>query len=156
MSYERTKKVLTTFLVLYTFIGVGAHVTSVDTEDAYPFFSWFLFVKVPPRIQTGFDVVLVSVDGKRLETPAPLLSRPDVFGSEGLTERDLSAMTGQFARLIRGKRNEQIAEARREFEARFNTRVSYAVREYSYNTLEYFKNKNIASSTVLAEFLVAK
>lgn len=156
MSYEHTKKALLIFLVVYAFIGFGAHATSTSTEDAYPFFSWFLFVTVPPRIQSGFDIVLVSVDGERLETPVSLLESPDVFLSEGIAEQNISALTERFVHAIRGRRNEDIVVLRQELEAQFNKHISYAVREYSYDTLEYFKNKRIASSTILAEFLVGK
>lgn len=156
MNYLRTKKILAMFLILYAFIGFGAHTTSTATEDAYPFFSWFLFVTVPPRTQSGFDVMLVSVNGKRLETPAPLLSRPDVFAGDGLTEQYLSALTERLAHSVRGRRSEQISETRRGLETRFSTEASYAVRAYTYDTLEYFKTKQVASSTVLAEFLVEK
>ncbi len=156
MNYTNAKKTIATFLILYAFVGFGAHATSVSTEDAYPFFSWFLFVTVPPRIQSGFDIMLVSVDGERLETPVHLLDRPDVFSSEGVTERELSEITQRFAHSIRGKRHEQISELRRMLEVHFSTHASYAVREYSYDPLEYFKNKKVSSSIILAEFLVGK
>ncbi len=156
MNYARTKKTLLVFLTLYAFVGFGAHIASTSTEDAYPFFSWFLFVTVPPRTQSGFDITLVSVDGKRLETPAALLGRPDVFSSDGLTEQYLSALAERLAHSIRGRRNDQITETRRELETHFNVEASYAVRAYTYDTLKYFKTKQIASSTVLAEFLVEK
>ncbi len=156
MNYERGKKAVTIFLVTYALVGVGAHITSTSTEDAYPFFSWFLFVTVPPRVQSGFDIMFVSIEGKRLETPLPLLSRPDVFLSEGISGRDLSTISERLAHSITGRRNDQITAIRGEIETHFARQASYVVRAYSYDTLEYFKSGRIATSTVLAEFLVEK
>ena len=156
MSYIRAKKILASFLVLYAFIGFTAHTMSTSTEDVYPLFSWFLFVTVPPRIQSGFDIMLVSVQGKRLETPVPLLSRPDIFSNEKISEQELSFITENLARSIWGQQGERISEVRQQLEANFTTQASYVVREYTYDPLEHFKSGRIASSTVLAEFRIGK
>ena len=156
MSYERAKRILVVCLMLYAVIGFGAHATSTGTEDAYPFFSWFLFVTVPPRVQSGFDIMLVSTKGKSLEAPVPLVSRPDIFSSEEMSEQRLSAITEMLARSIQGQEDGRISELRRQLEAPFSSQASYIVREYTYDPLLYFKTKQVASSTVLAEFRVEK
>ena len=156
MNYIRAKKILASFLVLYAFVGFTAHTMSTSTEDVYPFFSWFLFVTVPPRIQSGFDIKLVSVEGKRLESPTPLFERPDVFSGEEMSEQGLSSVTEMLARSIRGQQGERVSGVRQQLESNFTTQASYIVREYTYDPLEYFKHKSIASSTILAEFRVGK
>ncbi len=156
MNYGRTKKALVILLASYAFIGFGAHATSTGAEDAYPFFSWFLYVTVPSRVQTGFDSMLVSVNGKRLETPLPLLDRPDIFSKGELTEQRLSALIEELAYAIRARQSGHTSALREKLETHFNTQASYIVREYTYDPLEYFKNKRIASSTVLMEFQVGK
>ncbi len=157
MNYTNAKKVLMTCLLLYAAIGFGAHATRTSTEDVYPFFSWFLFVTVPPRIQSEFDIVLVSVDGNRLDTPAPLLERPEVFSGGAMSLQGLSAIAEQLARSVQEQRGERTSALRRELDTHFiNSRASYVVRENTYDPIEYFKNKRIASSTILAEFRVGK
>lgn len=157
MNYGRTKRTLITFLISYAFIGFGAHITSASNEDAYPFFSWFLFVTVPPRVQSGFDIVIVSAHGQKLEIPAFPLNRPDVFVSGGLTEGDISALAERLGRSVLGRQDREVLGVRSELETHFNTpRATYVVREFTYDPLEYFKSKSVASTTVLAEFTVGK
>lgn len=155
MSYERTKRLLAGFLVLYALIGFGAHVTHTSSEDVYPFFSWFLFVTVPPRVQAKFDFVLISVNGQNIETPVSPLSRPDVFSPEGVTEQNLSELAEHLRKALQVNDTGDVTYVRGEFEKHFTvSRASYGVRETTYNPIDYFKNGTVASSTVFAEFNV--
>lgn len=151
MTYTRTKYLLIIFLMLYALIGVSAHITSNAQEDTYPFFSWFLFVTVPARTQTGFDFMITSVNGEHFDSPVSLLSRPDLFSSGDLSAQRISELAQRLGQALRDNRQDTAAAARTALESHFTTpHTTYLVREFTYSPIEYFKTGATASTSVLA------
>jgi len=147
MPYARARTAALIGLSIYIAVGFSAHVLSNGGEDAYPFFSWFLFVNVPQRVQSGFDVVVVDGMG------AQSLTESDAFFGDGMM-RDILALENRLGRAVKGGNPLEIAEARRELESFLSGPVTYRVREITYDPLEYFSSKAVLEATVLAEYLL--
>ena len=70
MTYEHAKQTVFIFLAGYCCVGLLAHVANIThntPEDLYPFFSWFLFVRVPSRVQFDYEARMSAGAGKSRE-----------------------------------------------------------------------------------------
>lgn len=150
MDYATRKTFALLFLLLYAGIGFTAHAVSGDRgEDAYPFFSWFLFVNVPQRVQTGFDVQVTAIDGQPVAPVSILVS--DAYRNE-LRAREIVALESRLGDALKYGGTQEGTDARRALESGFTKNVTYRVREITYDPLAYFKDKTVLRETILAEF----
>gem|GEM_PF-2247105 len=147
MNYATGKGYAILFLTLYASIGFATHALSNNSgEDAYPFFSWFLFVNVPPRIQTGFDVHTVEVNSSQS------LRQSALFRDEGLMRRDIVALENRIGQAAKSGNAEEIRSARRSIESRLPAGTVYRVREITYDPLKYFISKSVLIESTVSEF----
>lgn len=157
MNYDTMKKSVLAFLAVYALIGLIAHTTRSGNEDVYPFFSWFLFVNVPARTQSAYDIVLISAHGEKLSVPVSLLERPDVFAAQGMSAQGLSVISERLGHAHRQARRADLLRTRADLETHFIIPdATYALREYTFDPLEYFKRGTVASTTLLAEFTIGE
>jgi hypothetical protein len=147
MDFARKKAVALVCLIVYVCIGFSAHALSPESENAYPFFSWFLFVQVPPRVQTGFEVRVVLATSTQ-----PIRTSAD-FDAHGLMQRDIIMLEARIGHAVKGGNPEEIRTAREGLEARMTSGAKYELVEITYNPLEYFKNKTTHGESVLAQFI---
>lgn len=142
MGLIQQKTVAILFLALYAGIGFSAHALSGEKgEDAYPFFSWFLFVNVPQRVQTGFDVRIGNLR---------LLDSPE-FRS-GLMRREAATLENRIGEAVKSGSAQRIQAARRDIESRLPAGTTYLVREITYDPLEYFTAKSTLRESIIGEF----
>jgi len=152
MSYSQAKAFVLMFLCGYAFLGILAHATSRGEEDVYPIFSWFLFVNVPPHMQSGFDVNILSVSGKPVAQPNEILVRPEIFALNGLMTRDIISLKRDLARAVIEHRTGDIAILRARLESHFHSKTVYMLSETRYDALDYFLTKQVATSTPIVTF----
>lgn len=63
-NYRKLACMLTFFLLAYLMLGLGSLATS--RQEIFPFFSWFLFAKVPSQIEK-YAIVILPVQDERDE-----------------------------------------------------------------------------------------
>ncbi len=158
MTFARAQAIAIIFLCLYAGIGFTAHLAAREAEDVYPFFSWFLFVTVPQRSQSSFDIRIIAVDGKELDPPQLLFQNAEAFMRPDPAKRDMLALAlaQALGRALRQENQIEIERFREQLASRFIIPVTYEVREIGYDPIEYFKSKSVATSTILGTFTTGK
>jgi hypothetical protein len=56
------------FLVLYVGV-IAVNSPTGGAEEVFPLYSWDLFSRVPPRDNLDYDLRLIALNGRKLETP---------------------------------------------------------------------------------------
>lgn len=153
MTYISYRNLALTFLCIYALIGAGAHLTRTSTEDVYPFFSWSLFVQVPPREQDAFVALVVADGGERLETPVPL-AHFSGFSMEGLNTSTLGAHIHQLGHALGTTDTAKAAKLQRALDERFARPVTYAIVHERFHPMEKFLFGSVSTSTVVRIFEV--
>lgn len=156
MRYERAKRVLLGFLAAYALIGFWAHLTSADQEDAYPFFSWLLFIRAPQHEQEIYDIRVIAVEGKKLETPRSLVDMPDVYDVSNVSYKEIPEAARNIGVAIRSNNQAMLDELLNALDASFKASAVYEVQKQTVDPLEYFLRKTAATSTTIAVFEVRK
>lgn len=149
MTYAHAKNVLLLFFFAYVAISFGARVLSNTTEDFYPFFSWSLFEKVPPRIQSGYEIRVIAVHGTQ-SAPVPLADRPDLL-YPGFYVRDLNQLSFLMGMELRRGDDDEFIATEQEFLSHVNTNISYELDAITYNPLERFLNGAVLTRKALVQ-----
>lgn len=153
MTYKNLKFSVVSFLILYFVIGITAHATRRGTEDVYPFFSWFLFVEVPPRIQSGFDIRVISIEAKALDAPQSLSGTDPVFIQSGLTDKALRDISNGLGQAIMSKNEASLTMYKNLFESKLARSISYEVSAVEFNPIDRVLSKKVSARNVLGEFI---
>lgn len=152
MRYQQLQQCVIIFLVLYAAIGLGARFLSTETEDVYPFFSWFLFERVPPRVQTDMEVLVHAV-GKD-PFPSPLPFREVVaLHNPARSKAWYYTTIQQLGNALEKKRADEAALLRKTFEETFiHKPVTYEVVQQTYNPIDRFLYHRIIEQRSLGVF----
>lgn len=151
MHYHRLKVLVIGFLIAYFVVGIAARTVTAGDEDTYPFFSWFLFSKVPSRIQSDYAIKIIEVDGKPLPQPTLLEKTSGIFNnSRSLAEYFQTARNLGVS--LKQKQLGQVNQIRTHLEKNlFSGRlVTYEVLEIRYNPIERYKSGKFISSERIA------
>lgn len=140
MRYESYKKILILFFVVYF---VGGLMTAVlppwKDKSVIPFFSWFLFDRVPPTKRLEYVARVLEYQGKVLEQP-PLFSE-----AKGIVMEPRSAkareIIREFTLAILERNEKEENRLRRIFEQSFMPAcVRYEMALIEYSPIERWKN----------------
>jgi len=154
VSYEIVKKILILFLVTYFVIGVAARFLSAGTEDFYPFFSWFLFIRVPLRVQSDFSIQIHEFGEKKFETPVFVDELSGVYDTDAYSRTQYHNLIQRLALSIKRREKNQIIKLREELEKKFILRpVVYGVVERKFNTIEHWKTGAVIEIISIAKFI---
>lgn len=145
-KYSALKWFIVACLAGYVAIAVSFNAFG---REPYFFFSWFVFSRVPSEAQIGYDVRLLSADGKDLEKPASLLELRGTYSVEGINAPEYRRRFGIFSRTYGDPRSQDkrlidaliVAESAR-----------YEFVRQSFNPVERWKTGAIATTTVLGTF----
>jgi len=153
MSYKLLKKVVIVFLAAYFSVGLLARFLSIGTERFYPFFSWFLFTRVPPRIQTSFDLRIYEFEGKQFDPPIFFEKAGSVYKKNSRLMAEYRNLIQRLGTAAKQNRKDEITQLRRELEANFLSHpVIYDIVEIRYNIIEYWKSGHIIEAKQIAIF----
>jgi hypothetical protein len=151
MSYKTTKGTTIAFLTLYVAIGIGNHFASHGQEDLYPFFSWFLFVEVPNRVQENLEVAITSAETMRLSSPVEIGTLPGIF-KPGTDIDHIRNLSMRLAQALSEKNSPIFDSLQRELEMNFAMPVTYQIRRVRFDVIERFKSGIVLSVEPVAEF----
>lgn len=152
MSYGMLRTALFSFLVLYAVVGFLTHVTARSRENFYPFFSWSLFAKVPPRIQEEFEMRIIGIRGERFERPVPLFEARNLLLLSPASVQEAERLVEEFGRALSG--NGQETEAlRKALESRFDPTLSYEIVKIKFNPIDRLRSGQVLTEESTARFL---
>lgn len=150
--YETAKKIAFGFIIAYFCIGVTAHATSRSQEDVYPFFSWFLFANVPPRIQSGFEIEVTSVEGKKLASPERLAASSPLFKKGEVSEKYLGELSERLGYAVTRRDAGAIEATSKELGSRLVKPAGYQISQVTFNPIDKWARGETISRTVIASF----
>lgn len=151
MPYKRAVVLVYAFLLLQASFGFTAHVLSTGPEDAYPFFSWFLFVHVPERTQSSFEARVREVDGIELPHAPELTIVPNIMHPTekmNVVRRDIQAL----GHALKTADETAIEAARMRFERHLTKSVRYEILELTFDPIERVRTGAIERSEILSVF----
>lgn len=130
---------LISFLVVYFIVGLStAALPAWKNKSITPFFSWFLFDKVPNKGQTS-SVRILEYDGNVFEPPLLFTEAKNVV-SEPRSQKARQVIQ-EFLRSIERNQSEEIESVRATFEQNFlPSCVRYEVVALEYNPIERWKS----------------
>lgn len=153
MSYRILGQLIIVFLVVYFSVGIAARFLSRGTEDFYPFFSWFLFTTVPPRIQTDYAIRIVEAGGKKFDPPVFFERADDVYEKGDRSVAEYSRLTRSLAMSVRGNQKEEVERLRSALERKFLVYpVVYEAVEVTFSPIERWKTGEVLGVKTLATF----
>ena len=152
MTYAASKRIVVGFLLVYLLGGLLARSATNYQDEYYPFFSWFLFYRIPARDYSNFAVRILAAGGTTYDPPLMFENASGVYE----TRTDLSIYHNfiqSLAQAVRNKRSSQIETFRNQLEAHFLRRpVMYEVDEVRYNPVERWQTGTVHTITPLATF----
>ena len=148
LSHSLLEKLIVLFLVSYFVVGVYAHFYIINQEEVYLLYSWDLYTKVPPRIQTEFAILIHEFEGKRLENPiiferarGVLYSSLTEYRHATYNKTSIQNIVRLLAPSILQDKTREIERLRMELEKTFLSHpVVYEVVEVTFNPIERWKN----------------
>ncbi len=150
MTYARAQYALVFFLLFYSAVGFGAHFSS-SSQGVYPFFSWFLFVEIPSRVQTNFELFVTELSDRTVDFPLHPEELPGVLWG-GVEKKNFNILVRRLGEAIKGKQAESVDELRRELELYLPGVVSYEVQEVVFNPIQRFRFGDSFSSESIGRF----
>lgn len=153
MSYPLFKFLLLAGLVTYFVVGVSARVLTEGDEDTYPFFSWFLFSKVPPRIQDDYLIKILEYRGQTQTPPLLVEKTPGIFNS-ARSLAEYFQMTRNLGVAVKRGDTKEISRYRTHIENNLfsSQKLKYQVLEVRYNLIDRYRNGSLLSSQEIAVF----
>lgn len=151
MPYKRAVMLVYAFLLLQASFGFTAHILSTGQEDAYPFFSWFLFVHVPERTQSSFEARVREVDGKELPYATELTGVPNLMHPTekmNVVRRDVQAL----GHALKTADNAAVEVARAHFERHLTKSARYEILELTFDPIQRVRTGAIVRSEILSVF----
>ena len=157
MSYRAAKISVLLFLAVYFCTGMLARFFSKGVkgvEDVYPFFSWFLFVEVPHRIQSEYGIRFLEIGGKTLDPP--LFFEKAVGAAYNPTRRpaeEYHHLIQLLGGAVKRKDAQETARLRAEIEKEIlDHSAVYEISEIIFNPVERWRNGSVMEIKPLAEF----
>lgn len=153
MNYSRVKLLLLSFLVIYFVVGVSSRVSTKGDEDTYPFFSWFLFSKVPARVQDDFLIKILEYKGKTQSPPLLVEKTPGIFNS-ARSLAEYFQMTRNLGSAVRRGNAAEVNRYRKHVETNLfsSQKLKYQVLEVRYNLIDRYRSGSLLSSQEIAVF----
>ncbi|MEN9561391.1 MAG: hypothetical protein RIQ56_664 [Candidatus Parcubacteria bacterium] len=151
-EYPTARNCVFVFLVTYALIGFGAHIFSKGQEDVYPFFSWFLFVQVPQRIQDGYEVRVTILSGEKKHSSPLLQESIGASTSLNYPAREVIRLGNELGRALKQGEDARVLAYRTLLEAMLTKPCEYEVREVRYDPREYYLSKTTKETLVLARY----
>lgn len=153
MRYPLFKILLIGFLATYFIVGVSSRVITRGDEDTYPFFSWFLFSKVPARIQDDYLIKILEYRGQIQVPPLLVEKTPGIFNS-ARSLAEYFQMTRNLGVAVRRGDTKEINRFRTHIENNLfsSQKLKYQVLEVRYNLIERYKSGSLLSSQEIAVF----
>lgn len=155
MSHNVFKIFLVALFLLYF---LGSFYTSGTLEgEAYPFFSWFVFTKVPPKFQEGYTIRILKYGDKQLHSPVSFEDAYDVYMNRGIASPQYNYMIRALGTSVENKDLREIKRHRHTLEATFLSQpVVYEVVKIKFSTLERWRTGQVLESKSIAVFNVPK
>lgn len=158
MSYKYFRALLVALLVLYW--GAGYYYSKSFAGERYPFFSWFVFSRIPPRYETEDSIRLLELNGARLSPPLLLKDayRENYFAKgPGLSISQYRFLARSLGSAVGRKNEELVRRYRTEIEnGLLGNTVVYEVVRVRYDTIEFWKSGAVQSVEPLATFTVER
>ena len=153
MSYKLLRKIIMAFLIFYFSVGLFARYLSDGVEDVYPFFSWFLFSKVPARIQIDFAIRIHEFAEKRFEPPIFFEKAKGIYDKTSYSTTDYYHLVQLLGMSLQSNRMNEVKRLRRELEKNFlSYPVVYEVVELKFNPIERWKTGQFIGIKSLVTF----
>lgn len=137
-NYQFLKKFIFILLFLYFVLGIAAFPMG-NTKTLIPFFSWFLYIRVPNETNM-YAVRIYEYHGKKFDPPVFLHEAKNIVSeSSSAKAREIIQRLG---RSITNGHNNQIRYLRRLFEdAYVSSPAKYEIVKIKYNPIKLW-NKN--------------
>ncbi len=152
MIYHRDKLILIFFFLVYVMVGIGAHFFADRGRGIYPFFSWFLFVEIPPRIQTSFELFVTEFQGEPVFPAVPLKDLTSISLGMGNTKKFFYLLVDRLGRAIQDGNLKEVERIRVDLEAYLNGVSVYEVREINFNPVARFRSETVLSESSVGIF----
>lgn len=153
MRYPLFKTLLVGFLLAYVVIGISARIVTKGDEDFYPFFSWFLFSKVPARVQDDYLIKILEYRGQPQSPPLLVEKTPGIFNSSR-SLAEYFQMTRNLGSAVKRGDTKEINRFRTHFENNLfsEQKLKYQVLEVRYNLVDRYRNGSLITSQEIAVF----
>lgn len=136
------KKLIYIFLLFYFSMGLGARFLSQGAEDVYPFFSWFLFSKVPARIQSDFSMLIHQLGQEKFDPPIFFEEVAELYDTSIYSRTEFHTLIQRLALSIKGARQKEAMSFRGSLEKKFQARpVVYEIVERGFDVMERRKER---------------
>ena len=149
MSYRSTKIFVALFLAVYFLAGL--YTSNLPNREAYPFFSWNLFSKVPQANVREFALRIVEYKGQRFDPPIFLNEAKGMYSRARLHK--YWGPINSLGRNIKSNNKEEIERFRRRVENIFYSHpVTYEIVRIRYNSVERWKTGRLQQVETIAVF----
>lgn len=145
MTYRAWKTCAFTFLAVFFVAGTLV-------RDAYPFFNWALFARVP-NTQTTYTIEIHRVGTRVFDPPLPFSETRFLFEKIGQSPTDYTDTVVNLAVAMGEHDPTRVARERAVLEKIFgNEPFRYALLAVEYDPLEHWKSGTYRASTMVAVF----
>lgn len=151
MSYSSVKKCAVIFLLIYFTTGVLARLLTRGNEDFYPFFSWFLFSDVPPRIQYGYAVRMDQIGDEKFSPPV-FFEKTPAFAKKSVSSGEFYNLTQLFGQSIAHHQTDETDRLRKRIEQNLPPRSVYEIVGVEYDVIKHFDTGEVTKVDILGTF----
>lgn len=154
MSYNAIKIFLVTVIISYFYVAF--YVTShVPEGEVYPFFSWFVFTRVPPESNTEYTLKILEYEGRKLDPPIFLKDAYKTYLTPSIAPPTYNYIVQSLADNVIAEQPDKVEQYRNALEGGFLSREAvYEIVEIRFDTLEYYKTGKFYESESVAIFRI--
>lgn len=140
MPYAVLKRGVILFLAAYFAAGLSLG----NSKTLYPLFSWYLYPRVPSRLETDITLRIHEARGERFEPPQFLEETQGIY-DRAYNKSAFRRITTRLAeKLAAGSPPEEITALRRELEEALPARpLVYEIVKIRYNPIERWKTGKV-------------
>lgn len=152
LSWGGKKALVALFLLVYLLGGLATRAfTDEAAQEAYPFFSWYLFADVPDQSFT-YTVDVRSLNGVTYPTPLSWAKVPQLFNGWTQSPTHYLHLIKLLGQAVEKGDGVEVQTERTQFEKIFyGSRASYEVVKVEGNPVERWQHTD-ATGTVIAIF----
>lgn len=143
-SLSHLKNLLFLVLLLYFSIGIFLGTTKYSNKwpgrkEVFPFFSWFLFVKVPQDNRTDYSIIIHKYNGQEIKPGLPLEKADSSMIDKPYANARMNNLLRKMGLAYKRNKLDEFEKYKNIFEKNYiNGEIKYELIEEKYSLLERY------------------
>ncbi len=144
-----------TVLMLIGYALTGLWTRRLPEGERYPFFSWFLFNRIPQISETAYNIRILEAGGTPLQPPVTFKDAAPFFSTVDNSPAAYYQLIQELGQALAAHDTLEGHRVQKVLDQHFTAPVLYEVLKVTYNPIEYWRSAQWQEAVRLAVFKAA-